>query len=201
MPISSPLPATNPIVSPRAARWALAFVVVATYSTLSVVRTLSLALRDAGLLRIAIAAAFALVGLAVVVVLRRAHTRVQPRVALILALVAAVYLVVMWPMTQPEERAHFLQYGLIAGLALASGPRNWSFKRRWVAALLFTAAAGWIDEGIQWLLPTRYYDLRDVGFNCLAGAMALTSLAVLRPAIAELPRVQSRIGQLDVGDD
>jgi hypothetical protein len=34
-------------------------------------------------------------------------------------------------------------------------------------------AAGWIDELIQGLLPTRYYDLRDVAFNAAAGLLAL----------------------------
>jgi VanZ family protein len=47
-----------------------------------------------------------------------------------------------------------------------------SFRRYWVA-LVFVAAAGWIDEGIQALLPSRYYDLRDVAFNAAAGALAL----------------------------
>ena len=35
------------------------------------------------------------------------------------------------------------------------------------------SAFGWLDEGIQWLLPGRVYDLRDVGFNALAAAMAV----------------------------
>jgi VanZ family protein len=47
-----------------------------------------------------------------------------------------------------------------------------------VAAILLTVAAGWIDEGIQHLLPSRYYDLRDVGFNAAAGALAVAGMAV-----------------------
>jgi hypothetical protein len=43
---------------------------------------------------------------------------------------------------------------------------------------LFVAAAGWIDEGIQALLPSRYYDLRDVAFNAAAGLMALAAIAI-----------------------
>jgi len=42
---------------------------------------------------------------------------------------------------------------------------------------VLTVAAGWFDEGIQYLLPERYYDLRDVAFNAAAGALAVIALA------------------------
>ncbi|NNE43630.1 MAG: VanZ family protein, partial [Gemmatimonadetes bacterium] len=43
------------------------------------------------------------------------------------------------------------------------------------------AGLGWIDEGIQALLPGRVYDIRDVGFNALAGLMAVGgSVAMIR---------------------
>ncbi|MCK5438817.1 MAG: hypothetical protein KAI97_02685 [Gemmatimonadetes bacterium] len=44
-----------------------------------------------------------------------------------------------------------------------------------------TALLSWLDEGIQALLPSRVYDLRDVGVNALAGLMAIAaSLALAR---------------------
>ena len=42
-----------------------------------------------------------------------------------------------------------------------------------------TALLGWIDEGIQFLLPNRVYDIIDVGFNALAGLMAVVAMLVL----------------------
>jgi len=36
----------------------------------------------------------------------------------------------------------------------------------------------WLDEGIQWLLPGRVYDLRDVGFNALAAGAGLGAAAL-----------------------
>ena len=42
-----------------------------------------------------------------------------------------------------------------------------------------TALLGWIDEGIQAILPNRVYDIRDVGFNALAGLMAVAAGLVL----------------------
>ena len=47
-------------------------------------------------------------------------------------------------------------------------------------AIFFAAGLGWIDEGIQAVLPGRVYDLRDVVFNALAAAMAVTATVVLR---------------------
>jgi VanZ family protein len=51
----------------------------------------------------------------------------------------------------------------------------------WPAALAVatTAVVGWIDEGIQALLPSRVYDLRDVGVNALAGLMAIIATLAL----------------------
>jgi hypothetical protein len=48
-----------------------------------------------------------------------------------------------------------------------------------VTAVIVTVAAGWIDEGLQGLLPNRFYDLRDVGLNGLAGMLAVAFLAAL----------------------
>ena len=48
-----------------------------------------------------------------------------------------------------------------------------------LVAVLLTAAFGWIDEGIQALLPSRVYDLRDVAFNAIAGLMTVTAMVAL----------------------
>jgi len=41
------------------------------------------------------------------------------------------------------------------------------------------AATGYVDEAIQYFLPNRVYDLRDVGFNALAGFGGIVVFAVL----------------------
>jgi VanZ family protein len=106
---------------------------------------------------------------------------------LALAVVACIYAAVIYPMQSPEEKIHFIEYGGVAVLAYASSPRHWSRKKQFVVCALFVAAAGWIDEGIQALLPTRVYDLRDVAFNAAAGLMALAAIAIFsrheRPAV------------------
>ena len=49
-------------------------------------------------------------------------------------------------------------------------------------AILVTALLGWFDEGIQALLPNRVYDVRDIGFNTLAGLLAVAASLVLARA-------------------
>lgn len=46
-------------------------------------------------------------------------------------------------------------------------------------AVAVTALLGWLDESIQMILPDRVYDIRDVGFNALAGLMAIAATLIL----------------------
>ena len=54
----------------------------------------------------------------------------------------------------------------------ASGPPG-----RWPAptAVLVNGVAGWGDEGIQALLPSRVYELRDVALNFGGGVLVVAS--------------------------
>lgn len=152
----------------------LATLLLGIYATLSVARTLSNALRDAGLLRLTVGASFALATLGVVALVFRNPALRHPRTLFLLVGGAAVYALVVWPMESPEEKLHFIEYGAVAVLWFLAWPRAWSTPVRFVCSALSTLACGWLDEGIQALLPTRHYDLRDVGFNALAGLIALT---------------------------
>ena len=84
-------------------------------------------------------------------------------------IVAAGYVLLLSRFELPEERLHFLEYGVVGGLVFAAllerqkntkpdsgGPWDRSAPL-WpaVGASLVTAGAGWIDEGIQAILPNR----------------------------------------------
>jgi hypothetical protein len=113
----------------------------------------------------------------------------RPRWREIVTLIVAglVYAAVFAVIRQPEERLHFLEYGALAGFIEAA------LRERWRAATagprvaasaaglaaVTTALLGWLDEGIQLLVPMRVYDWRDVGFNAAAGVLPL-ALANLR---------------------
>ncbi len=83
----------------------------------------------------------------------------------------------------PEERTHLFEYGVVATLihqALLERQRNGdSVFSPALFAIFATALLGWLDEGIQAILPNRVYDIRDVGFNALAGLMAIIASAAL----------------------
>ncbi|MDX2014237.1 MAG: VanZ family protein [Myxococcaceae bacterium] len=167
----------------RLARVALPLVLVAIYATLAGARVVTNALRDANLLRLSVAGCFVVTAVGVLAAFVRSPVLRRPRALLALGFIAAAYGAVVTPMDSPEEKLHFLEYGVVALLAYAAAPTGWRQHQRLIGAALFTLAAGWVDEGIQALLPTRYYDLRDVGFNAVAGVMALAALEVVRRAV------------------
>ncbi len=166
--------------SQRWSRVALPLVLLGLYSTLAFARTISNALRDANLLRVSVGVVFGVVTLSLLIAVLRSHELRRPRVLIVAAFVALAYGLVVFPMESPEEKLHFVEYGVVGVLAFFASPLRWSELRRILSAALFTGAAGWLEEGIQALLPSRYYDLRDVGFNALAGVMALSALALVR---------------------
>ena len=94
-----------------------------------------------------------------------------------------VYLIAWVRIPIPEERTHLIEYGLVATLiylALRERKRNGrqvSFPAG--LALVMTALLGLLDECIQALLPNRVFDLVDVGFNVLAGLMAIGAIVAI----------------------
>lgn len=168
-------------MSIRAARIALVVCLLSIYATLGVVRDIVNFLRDRGGLRTSVGVAFVFAAIAFLwVILRDARNR-SPRALFSLAAIGVAYAAVIYPMERAEEKIHFIEYGVVALLAHLAAPRTWSSVKRFIACALFVTAAGWIDEGIQGLLPSRVYDLRDVAFNAAAGVMALVAIAIFSP--------------------
>jgi len=83
--------------------------------------------------------------------------------------VAAFYVYFTLKLWQnPEEAVHFLEYGLL-GFFLFRALR-FSIKDRsiYCSAFFIGLLVGIFDEIMQWAMPGRYWDLRDVGLNALA---------------------------------
>lgn len=160
--------------------WALA-VVVAIYSTLGLAQTLAGALRDHNLISNAFWLGLLLVGAAIVVQgLRKRPGGTEIGVALG---VTGAYLIALLRMAVPEERSHLIEYSVVALLVYeALMERARQGRRVPVPALLAigaTVLVGVLDECIQALLPSRVFDLRDIGFDILAATMAVfASLAL-----------------------
>lgn len=165
--------------------WALGTaVVLVTWSTLKWARVAADWLRASGVVDQAMWSIFAVAGGAVLLFVVRQRPR-WLELAVLGGFGLVYLLTVLALMGRAEEALHFVQYGLVGGLFYAAlGERRRAAGTAAVLAFLMTAAAGWIDEGIQHLLPERVYDLRDVGFNAAAGALAIAAMAGRRWARA-----------------
>jgi VanZ family protein len=176
---------------------ALAVYLAAIYATLYHAQFVMTWLRTRNLLAKSLLVIFGAAALALALAVLRA--RPGPRETLLLLAVAALYVFLLSRMEILQERLHILEYGLVGALARgalrerrgrsaleADGPAA-------LGALLLAVAAGWLDEGIQAILPNRVYDLRDVGFNAGAAALAVGALE-LRRAVRRRERAPAGAG-------
>jgi hypothetical protein len=149
-------------------------VLVAIYSSLGPSQIVAEWLRERNLLRISMGAVLILG--ATVIVWRWVKTRPSWREVAVGFGVTVAYGWALARVGLPAgERTHLIEYVVVAAFvyhALVERGRN----GRPVPApdaltVLGTASLGWLDEGIQWLLASRVFDLRDVFFNFLASVM------------------------------
>ena len=84
----------------------------------------------------------------------------------------------------PEEAIHLAEYGLLGLLvyrALSHSMRDYLI---YPAAATLVAIVGIVDEYIQWVVPSRYFDLRDIAINAVAAMLAQVAIfAGLRPRL------------------
>ncbi|MBE21637.1 MAG: hypothetical protein CL481_05590 [Acidobacteria bacterium] len=108
-------------------------------------------------------------------VLARCTTR--ERGWILIALVA--YGIGTWAARSPQERLHYLGYGLLAILlhrGFARGHAKSGKGSTLVLAsgtLLVGSSIGFLDELLQIVWPRRYFDWADVGMNIVAVGLGL----------------------------
>ena len=118
------------------------------------------------------------IGLAVWLVRGRGGLR---RLAWLLGLVLAA-LTLTWRLSVEAEPAHLALYSILGALAFWALSSHHRDAGVYPAAAALTAIAGTVDEVLQWLLPSRFWDLGDVGLNVAAGVMVqLVIWKVVRP--------------------
>jgi hypothetical protein len=119
------------------------------------------------------------------VFLRRRRRRLHVKRAALLLVVTTVLVIWTWRlMGQPEEAVHFLEYGILGVLlfrALRTGIQDNSV---FVAGALIGIFVGIIDEIIQWLVPGRFWDFRDIVLNGGASVLVQIALSVVAPAVS-----------------
>ena len=80
------------------------------------------------------------------------------------------YLYGLATIPHPEEKIHFIEYGILAYLVFR---RCGSIMARGGLRRGFDDGAGLGDEGIQHLLPNRYYQTSDIVLNAVSGLLGL----------------------------
>ncbi len=112
--------------------------------------------------------------------------------------VLAVFGMFAWALRDiPEEAIHVAEYGVLGLLVYRALLHRIRDSSIYVAACLVVGMIGTIDEFLQWIEPSRYYEVRDILINFIAGSLAQVAIAAgLRPRlIAGVPGRES-IGRL-----
>lgn len=147
--------------------------VACIYSTLSVVRPVCEILKKNAWFAPGIN--FILGGLLIVLLLRLIMTMRKRRLLSYFLLLGVLlcYLYGLVKIEYPEEKIHFLEYGFLAYLIYRALRLDYSKILSYTGAFILTTVLGWIDEGIQHILPNRYYQNEDVFLNSVSGVLAL----------------------------
>ena len=89
----------------------------------------------------------------------------------------ALYVFCMFASTNlTVDRIHFVEYGVLGLLCFrAVGPRHGP-ARKVAYGMVAVFAIGFLDEVVQGFLPIRYYALRDITIDLLAGLLPMLGL-------------------------
>ena len=97
----------------------------------------------------------------------------------------------------PEEATHLIEYGVLSYFifnALQYETRDWTI---YIITILIVFFIGTTDEFIQWMIPKRYWDFRDIGTNVAGGL--IFQLAIwkgIRPGFINQPVAKTSVKML-----
>ncbi|MCY3796929.1 MAG: VanZ family protein [Chloroflexi bacterium] len=174
---------------------ALAIVLAAIYATLGQAPAIVAALGASILDNIGSNLVFAIIALLVVIPVFFIDKRLSRQEIAVGGGILTVYLLAWLRLGSWEERTHLFEYALVAALVHEALLERRDKGRRVPApallALILSIGLGWLDEGIQSLLPNRFFELIDVAFNSIAATMIIGA----RWVVARVRRwLQSRRG-------
>jgi hypothetical protein len=96
----------------------------------------------------------------------------------------------------PEESLHVVEYGILGWLLLRACSHRFRDPAVYLLAGALGAVVGTLDECVQWVIPERYWDYRDLLIN--GGAVALVQILVgfgLRPPFIRPPWQARTLGR------
>ncbi len=86
-------------------------------------------------------------------------------------IIIIIFSYLIFSLKLPEERLHYIEYGIL-GFMIFKTLKNSSTKNL-IYGITFVFAIGIIDEIIQYFLPNRVGDIRDIFMNLGGGALGL----------------------------
>ncbi|MEQ8388781.1 MAG: VanZ family protein [Alphaproteobacteria bacterium] len=120
--------------------------------------------------------------------------RLMARHLLFLPLIVLAFAALAFSLdASPVESLHLAQYGVLALLILRALSHRLRNLSAYPLAALLAGLVGFGDELVQWVLPQRFWDLRDIWLNFLGGALALLGygLAVRPDSLSRRPDAAS----------
>jgi len=120
----------------------------------------------------------------VLIYIYQRHKRnLSRRLGWLIVLMAASVGLMKFQLQTPAEAIHFFEYGILSFFlfrACSHHVRDWLIYPISVFLLIMVASA---DEFLQWMMPGRYWDFRDIRLNLLAGMVVQAFIAlVVRPS-------------------
>ncbi len=99
----------------------------------------------------------------------------------------SVYLyLIKYQCKYPAERLHLVEYGLLAYLIYAALRLDFSGRAAYALSFALASGFGLVDELIQYVLPNRVFEMRDVMTNVFAAGLGLLAVRLLfEPKSAE----------------
>jgi VanZ family protein len=109
------------------------------------------------------------------------------------AVIACAYIFFTFKLWErPEEAVHFLEYGLLGLLLFRALRHHIHDKSVYLTAFLIGGLVGIFDEVLQWMIPRRIWDIRDIGLNALScGLCQIAIWKGIQPRLLS-PRAQPK---------
>jgi hypothetical protein len=162
------------------------------YVTIPLARPIQEFVRDHGgksLFLIATFAAFAVAAILLIRSVWRGALSCRPAGMVVLGAIFGLFCSMTWGLrANPEESLHFVQYGVLSMLLFRALHHRVRDPSVYIAAAMLGTMFGILDELIQWMVPRRFFDYRDIGINVMAVLLVQLAIAVgIRPPSVRRP--------------
>jgi len=114
---------------------------------------------------------------------QRIKSNIGARLAWMVFLGGVSVWIIRYQLQSPAEAVHFVEYSLLGFLLFRAWSHHVHDSLVYVVSALCVAIMALVDEFIQWMVPGRFWDYRDIRLNLAAGlVMQLFIYRVIRPS-------------------